>query len=245
MQTHSDMEKKKAELTQRRRDEILAAARSIFAQYGYRLTRIDRIADSLSIGKGTIYRYFKDKKALLIAVFEQGIGHLQQTMRSKTKEAPDPAKRVAAAVKTYFEFFEKNRELIEIDMQVRSEFRDEHKQLALILYKDYITRIQNNLREGIEKGIFRPMDVERTAEVISATLQGVLMGFYLRKLAPDTKAPGLEKHVATASDDVKYTVADDGSSQKQDLLTDRIGAVTDLLLRGLLNTGSEGNIRGA
>jgi AcrR family transcriptional regulator len=237
------MEKRKAELTQRRREEILSAARSIFAQYGYRLTRIDQIANSLNIGKGTIYRYFKDKKTLFIAVFEQGIRHLQQTMRSKTKEAPDPAKRVAAAVKTYFEFFEKNRELIEIEMQVRSEFRDEHKQLALILYKDYMTRIQNNLREGIEKRIFRSMDVEKTAEAMSATLQGVLMGFYFRKLAPGTEALESKKHVAMASDDVKYTAVDNDSAQKSDLLTDRIGAVTDLLLRGLLNVGSEGNIR--
>jgi AcrR family transcriptional regulator len=242
MQTHTNMEERKAELIQRRTEEILAAAESIFAQYGYRLTKIDQIADSLNVGKGTIYRYFKDKKSLFIAVFEQGIRHLQQTMRSKTEQAPDPAKRVAAAVRTYFEFFEKNRELIEIEMQVRSEFRDEHKRVALTLYKDYMTRIQNNLREGIEKRIFRPMDVEKTAEAMSATLQGVLMGFYFRKLAAGADALESEKHVAIASDDVKYIAADNGSSQKSDLLTDRIGAVTDLLLRGLLKGGSDENI---
>ncbi len=242
MQAHANMEERKAELIQRRTEEILAAAESIFAQYGYRLTKIDQIADSLNVGKGTIYRYFKDKKSLFIAVFEHGIRRLQQTMRSKTEQAPEPAKRVAAAVRTYFEFFDKNRELIEIEMQVRSEFRNEHKRVALTLYKDYMTRIQNNLREGIEERVFRPMDVEKTAEAMSATLQGVLMGFYFRKLSAGADALKSEKDVAIASDNVKYITVDNGSSQRSDSLTDRIGAVTDLLLRGLLKGDSEEKI---
>ena len=52
-------------LVKRREQQILSAAQTIFAHNGYRRTKIDDITEHLSVGKGTIYRYFKDKKSHL------------------------------------------------------------------------------------------------------------------------------------------------------------------------------------
>jgi AcrR family transcriptional regulator len=199
----------KAHLVEKRRREILNAARHIFAQKGYRLATIDDITNFLSVGKGTIYRYFANKKALFIAVFEDGMEELMTTMYSNIDKVVTPADRIRCAIKTFFEFFDENRELVEIGMQVRSEFKDEHKRVFMSLYQDYIVRIQNNLRAGIAQGIFRQMDVEKTAEAMSATTQGVLQSFYIREVngaAPD---------------------------QKREKLADRTEAVCQLILEGI------------
>jgi hypothetical protein len=90
----------------------------------------------------------------------------------------------------YFAFFDADKELIEITMQVRSEFKDDYSRLFMALHNNYIVKIQENLRNGISTGIFRELDVERTAEAMSATLQGVLQTFYIKEFKGDSIAQG-------------------------------------------------------
>ncbi|HYF93014.1 MAG TPA: TetR/AcrR family transcriptional regulator [Symbiobacteriaceae bacterium] len=54
-------------------ERILAAARQLFGQSGFRGTTTADIARTAGIAEGTIYRYYKDKKELLIACVEPAI----------------------------------------------------------------------------------------------------------------------------------------------------------------------------
>lgn len=53
-----------------RKQDIIQAACRVFAQKGYAATRIIEVAEAASVGKGTIYEYFRSKEALFFAVFE-------------------------------------------------------------------------------------------------------------------------------------------------------------------------------
>jgi AcrR family transcriptional regulator len=53
-----------------RKKDIIQAACRVFAQKGYTATRIIEVAEAASVGKGTIYEYFRSKEALFFAVFE-------------------------------------------------------------------------------------------------------------------------------------------------------------------------------
>jgi AcrR family transcriptional regulator len=48
-----------------RRDEIVAAARQCFAQWGIARTRMDDIAEIVGIARPNLYRYFPNKQALV------------------------------------------------------------------------------------------------------------------------------------------------------------------------------------
>ncbi len=215
MRKDIEREDKRALLARSREEQILAAAKHIFAQNGYRCTKIEQIANYLTVGKGTIYRYFKDKESLFLAVFKQGVECLLQAMAEYVEPITDPKKKIAAAVKTYFEFFDNDRELIEIMMQVRSEFKDDYRQVFIAVYSDYIVKVQDTIRAGINTGVFRNLDVEKTAEAFSAMLHGILQHFYVREFGPD------------------------GGITKKELLTDKIDAVTSLLMEGLLERGNK------
>lgn len=52
-------------ISQKRRQQIVEAAVSLFSEKGYFQTTIDDIASASGISKGLVYRYFKDKNALL------------------------------------------------------------------------------------------------------------------------------------------------------------------------------------
>jgi AcrR family transcriptional regulator len=61
---------------QLRYDELIGAARSEFARHGYEAASISGIASVASVSDGLLYRYFADKKALLVAVLERYMGEV-------------------------------------------------------------------------------------------------------------------------------------------------------------------------
>jgi TetR/AcrR family fatty acid metabolism transcriptional regulator len=54
-----------------RRNQILDAAAGLFAQQGFHITTIKDIAKEAGIADGTVYNYFKNKTALLLAIFNR------------------------------------------------------------------------------------------------------------------------------------------------------------------------------
>lgn len=57
-----------------KRDEVISAASHLFIQDGYDATSMSRIADAAKVTPNTIYWYFKDKDAVLIAVLNAVVG---------------------------------------------------------------------------------------------------------------------------------------------------------------------------
>jgi AcrR family transcriptional regulator len=62
-------QRRQREKTQRR-EAILRAAEMLFAQKGYRKTRIEDIADIAEVSVGAVYGYFKNKEELLFHVLD-------------------------------------------------------------------------------------------------------------------------------------------------------------------------------
>jgi len=55
-----------------RREAMLDAAKSVFAEKGYTKATLEEIAHRAEFGKGTLYNYFPGgKEQILIAVFDQ------------------------------------------------------------------------------------------------------------------------------------------------------------------------------
>jgi AcrR family transcriptional regulator len=48
-----------------RREQLLRAARDVFATKGYHQAKVDDITAAAGVGKGTFYLYFKDKRSVL------------------------------------------------------------------------------------------------------------------------------------------------------------------------------------
>ncbi len=73
------------EARQARRDEILAAARHVFATRGFRGTTIADIAEEAHIALGTIYLYFASKDDVFAALNEE----LNQIITRAVSDVPD------------------------------------------------------------------------------------------------------------------------------------------------------------
>lgn len=53
------------------REDIILVATTLFQERGYHQTSMQELAKLLGLQKGTLYHYFPDKEALLVAVLEQ------------------------------------------------------------------------------------------------------------------------------------------------------------------------------
>ena len=163
-----------------RRSEILKAATRVFAAKGFRRADVREIADKAGVGKGTVYRHFGTKKQLFLAAVDRGMGELTETILSRIAPFPDPIKKIEVGVKEYFSFFDKNKDLVEIFIQERSEFRGKSKATYFTYRDNNINELEENLREGIKKGIFRKVNVKRAAEALTDLMYGTVISHLMR-----------------------------------------------------------------
>jgi len=81
-----------------RHEQILQAAFEQFAAKGYAETRIDDVARSAGIAKGTIYLYFKDKQWLFRAVLRGMTHHFFEELEPFVKTFPGPATELVGKI---------------------------------------------------------------------------------------------------------------------------------------------------
>jgi AcrR family transcriptional regulator len=79
-----------------RRQQILTAAREVFAKRGYHQATIDDIVAQAGVARGTFYLYFEDKRSVFSDLIDRFSAKL--TMAIVSIAPDDPARSVAAQV---------------------------------------------------------------------------------------------------------------------------------------------------
>lgn len=111
----------------RKREDILEAAARVFSRHGYVSTDVQRIADEVGVGKGTLYLYFRSKEELFLAAEQRGLDRLIQAVEGAADEVEDPLAKTERAIRAYLTFFHDHPEYAELLIQERAEFRDRKK----------------------------------------------------------------------------------------------------------------------
>ena len=73
----SQLQQRRQEEKERRRNEILDAAEAVFARVGPESATMDRVAQSARLSRALLYVYFEDKGDLLMGVCERGLNELR------------------------------------------------------------------------------------------------------------------------------------------------------------------------
>src|SRR5689334_12428732 len=93
--------------------ELLEAALAVFAQRGFRNTRLDDVAEAAGVTKGAIYHYFDTKEELLLNVIEHyqslAFGRAEEVLANRELSA---AERIEQVVKKIFQPTEERRRLL-------------------------------------------------------------------------------------------------------------------------------------
>jgi AcrR family transcriptional regulator len=166
----------------KRREDILQAAREVFFSSGFHRATIDDVAARAEVSKGTIYLYFESKEAILAHLVLEGLDILSDQLQTayapqKDLTADERVRRLARAYlkfsKTHPQYF---RLITAFD---RGQFRE---RVPAPLYQQLTERslqslrwVEQALEQGQASGEFVIEDTRRTAGMLWASLNGVLL----------------------------------------------------------------------
>ena len=155
------------------KEKIVQAAIATFSKYGYDKTRMDDIAESANLGKGTLYLYFKSKEELFYDISENSIKELKEQLSKLFSKKED-------LVHDAEKFYDQYRNLIHDSEKVSFEMIAESSRNPKLRKALYEQRMKvydiviDYLRRQIEKGFFRKdMDVNAIASGLVALYDGL------------------------------------------------------------------------
>lgn len=150
--------------------ELLAAARDLFFQKGYQNVSVKDIIDKVGVAKGTFYHYFDSKEDLLDQLVEQ----FSFAAHERVRRALDAAVDLNAIEKLhcYFDAVREakveSKELMIMLMKVM--YTDQNVIFRYKMFKRNIDLMSpvfaEIIKQGIEEGLFDPVDVDETAKLI-------------------------------------------------------------------------------
>lgn len=168
---------------------ILEAAERVFAQNGYSIATMDKIAQEAQFSKATLYRYFGSKRDILFEIilnsFEESA---RASMRIYEKDISAPEK-LREIIRFSIQHFRRKKNMSRIFLMekqllrnILQVFPDSEKTLSpperkfleeIKTKKERMMRTWRDiLEEGIKSGEFREMNTHEAAHAFEALLHG-------------------------------------------------------------------------
>jgi len=97
-----------------RRQQIMRAAERLFTSRRFHEITLDDVAEEARVGKGTIYRHFRDKEDLFFQVALSGFDELCDLLRRKVCDGEPFEGQLLSACRSVSRFFESRRQLLRI-----------------------------------------------------------------------------------------------------------------------------------
>lgn len=178
-----------------RTNQIIAAAKTVFARLGFKKARMEDIARETGVSKGTLYLYFKSKDDIITSILDdmferqltRAIDSLEADLSAEEKLSSftdivvDDLKSMKPLLPILFEFLS----LVMRKKVVKDRIRN--------YYQNYIDAITPLIQQGIEAGEFRPLGAEEIAIAAGAIFEGTIV---MWAYAPDVV--DIEKHIQSS-----------------------------------------------
>lgn len=168
-----------AALRERRHDEILDTAARLFAEHGYAATDVQLVADTLGVGKGTVYRYFPSKEELFLATADRAMERMSAAIDGASERVAEPVERMEAALRAALAFLDDHAEFAELIIQERAVFKGRKKPTLFVHRDRKIGPWRNLFAELIAAGRVRGKSAERVLDTIGDLIHGAMFQRYL------------------------------------------------------------------
>jgi AcrR family transcriptional regulator len=163
------------QLMEARRNQILDAAATIFAEKGFHRATTKEIASAAGVSEGTIYNYFANKADLLIGIMTRlsGLEHLGQELTDALKS--DVRDFLIAIFRHRMGLIQQNDEMIQAIMPemlvnpvLRARFYQQFVEPITMLLEQFI-------QARTELGHIRPLNVPLAVRVVQGMFVGLLV----------------------------------------------------------------------
>jgi AcrR family transcriptional regulator len=169
--------------------EILAAAEKVIARRGYSAMTMDDVAREAEFSKATLYNYFGGKGELILEIIESFFDEMDQALTRITGLDVSAKEKLKLGIQFYLQFnrekenisrvlmldrafIEKLRIIVSGEKKLTSEIDKKFIGRIRVKRSEILSGVAKILRQGVENGEFRNIDVPSTVAFFEALLQG-------------------------------------------------------------------------
>jgi AcrR family transcriptional regulator len=171
---------------------MLAAAAKLFGSQRFHEVRMEDIANEAVVGKGTIYRYFKDKEELYNALLERASRQLLDRLREAIGRINQPRGQLEAAVAAIIDYFDENPHLSDLIQRSEVLTRPGHVFAWQKTRDELVHQVLAIFHHGSARGEFTIRDPETMALMLLGGLRSVI------RSGTKPRPEDLAKRIATA-----------------------------------------------
>jgi len=174
-----------------KRKRIIAAAIKVFALDGLSNGKIATIAQKAGIGKGTVYEYFSSKEDIFEAVFKDFFDQMIIDYSQLLEVPMDPVQKMEAMFDYTYDYLdqlmeEKHGEELLIFLEIFLQgFRDEFRGAGKLSFSTVLREVYDIFKpfvdEGINAGVFKPLDSEHVTFILFAALDGIGLHYFINR----------------------------------------------------------------
>ena len=155
------------------KNKLIEVARQLFALHGKKNVTMNDIAESSKKGRRTLYTYFKSKDEIYKAVIDNELKHILERLSMVSNEKTEPDIKLTNHILTHLDAV---KQAVSRNGSLRADFfRDiyEVERTRRKIDIKEISLIRNILSEGVEKRIFKKMDIELSSIIILYAIKGL------------------------------------------------------------------------
>lgn len=154
--------------------KIFETSMKLFAEKGYDATSIEEITATVGVAKGTLYYHFSSKEEIFNFLVEEGMKLLHNSIEIKTAKFSNYIDKIKAIILIQIKIVVKYEDLITI---LLSQFwgNEARNQKCKKHILEYISKIEEIVTEGIEKGEIKKGNPEAMASEIYGLICSTLV----------------------------------------------------------------------
>ncbi len=178
---------------QEKRSRLVQAAIPIFAKYTFRDAKMNDVAISADVGKGTLYEYFDSKDELFLEIFKMWFAILEAQIQDVMSAVKDPSEQIVIFYDQYFATIEKYSDTYYIYFDFWTELVRNPKissQEIKDVYQSLRALMAGILEDGVNIGAFRKMDPQVKSIQLLSMIDGLLLQWLMDREAFSLKEIG-------------------------------------------------------
>jgi len=158
---------------------ILDAASRVFSEYSYAGSSMRMITGVANISIGGPYLYFKNKEDLYLTLMKTRMDDFSDKTIESVKDINDPSEAITSFITMSLDYAKKHKDIILIQGW------DHGLAFGLDMKRKFF-KIQRNLignivRQGIQSGSFRNVNVQETAQIILSIIRGCCLSIVVER----------------------------------------------------------------
>ncbi|MEB3311252.1 MAG: TetR/AcrR family transcriptional regulator [Snowella sp.] len=172
------------------RSRILQAALRLFATQGFEGTTTKDLAHAANVAEGTLFRYFANKKAILVEVATSGWIEILTDLLTELSEMGS-YKAISQVMRRRMLRMQENKYLLQVcfvEAQFHPELRDRIQSEIINKMTDVAEAF---FQTAMNKGIYRPMNPKIVAQVFLGMF--AVAGFSEQTIEPDASPKALQE----------------------------------------------------